>query len=338
MQRRRFHLGLLAALVAGSLTIFWSRTPALAHPLTPSLLELDIHEDSSVSVHWKMPLRTIPGLRLLPQLPPHCRGSGRPIVTEGVDHFQSSMTVECGEMGLVGSEIRIAGLEQAPTEVLVRVTLPNGSTISHVLRGDAPSFTIPEAQSSFDVARNYARMGAEHIASGLDHLLFVFGLCLLVGGFRALAGTVTAFTLGHSITLTIAALDLVRLPSGPVEVAIAASVVALAVELARKPTRPTLLRRRPWLAAAGFGLLHGLGFAGALREVGLPQSDIPLALASFNVGIEVGQLAFVVVVVALQRIARPLLSKLPEWLQLAPVYGMGSLAAMWMFQRLAALL
>ncbi len=312
--------------------------PAPAHPLAPSLLEVRVGEDASLDVLWKMPSRGIPGLRLLPQFPSFCRASGRPQVIEGPDYLISKLVLECGESGIVGAEISVAGLESAPTEVLLRVVLADGKVITRVLRRGDASFTIPSEQGPLFVARDYAALGMDRIAGGLDHLLFVFGLCLLVGGFRALAGTVTAFTLGHSITLSVAALDLVRVPSAPVEVAIAASVVALAVELARRPVGPTLLRSRPWLAAAGFGLLHGLGFAGALREVGLPQADIPLALASFNVGIEAGQLVFVVVVVALRAVALRVFSDAPEALRLAPVYGMGSLAAMWMFERAAALL
>ncbi|MFT4571114.1 MAG: hydrogenase/urease accessory protein HupE [Hyphomicrobiaceae bacterium] len=308
--------------------------PVQAHPLSPSLLEIKVGKDDSLDVLWKMPLRGIPGLRLLPQFPPHCRSNARPELTEGRDHLTSRLMLECGEGSFIGSTISVAGLESAPTEVLLRIILADGSMITKVLRGDAPSFKIPSEQGPLAVARDYAAMGFEHIAGGMDHLLFVFGLCLLVSGFRSLAGTVTAFTLGHSITLSIAALDIVRLPSAPVEVAIAASVLALAVELARNPTSPTLLRRRPWLAAAGFGLLHGLGFAGALREVGLPQVEIPLALASFNVGIEVGQLGFVVLVVAVRAVAVRVFADLPDQFRLVPIYGMGSLAAMWMFERI----
>jgi hypothetical protein len=148
---------------------------------------------------------------------------------------------------------------------------------------------------------------------------------------------VTAFTVGHSITLTLAALGVVDLPSRAIEVGIAASVLALAVELARRPAVPTLMRRWPWVMAAAFGLLHGLGFAAALRDAGLPAGAIPLALFAFNLGIEIGQLAFVLVVLALRHAAGRLLGEMPAWARRAPLYVMGSLAASWWLERTIAL-
>jgi len=168
-------------------------------------------------------------------------------------------------------------------------------------------------------------------------VIFVFGLVLLAGTARRLLVTVSAFTLGHSITLTLAALGIVDFPSRVIEVAIAASILALAVELARRPAAPTLVRRRPWTMAAAFGLLHGLGFAAALREAGLPAGEIPLALLSFNVGIEIGQVLFVLGVLALGRAAGRLPARLPAWARRAPVYGMGSLAGYWFLERAIAL-
>src|SRR5262249_27209369 len=150
--------------------------------------------------------------------------------------------------------------------------------------------------------------------------------------------TVSAFALGHSITLTLAVLGFVDLPSGPIEVAIAASILILAVELARPRGADTRIRRRPWLMAAGFGLLHGLGFAAALREARLPAGEIPSALPSFNLGMEAGQLAFVLAVLALRAAAAPLVVRLPEWVDRIPVYAMGSLAGYWWLDRLLALM
>jgi len=197
--------------------------------------------------------------------------------------------------------------------------------------------TVPARPSRLAVLRDYVRLGVEHILTGPDHLLFVFGLLLLVGTPRLLIATATAFTLGHSLTLTAAVLDIVRVPSGPAELMIALTVFVLACELARDAVRPTLMRQFPWAMAGVFGLLHGLGFAGALREVGLPDGDIPLALFSFNVGVEVGQIAFIVVVLALRAGLRRLPARWPRWAEWVPVYGMGTLAAFWCFQRAAAL-
>ena len=195
---------------------------------------------------------------------------------------------------------------------------------------------VPEKASRFQVFVDYLTIGFEHILSGADHLLFVFGLFLLCGAVGPLVKTITSFTVGHSITLSLAALGYTNLPSGPIEVLIAASVLALAVELARHTDRPTLMRRYPWPMALLFGLLHGMGFAGALREVGLPQGEIPMALFSFNVGIELGQLVFVLGLAlgaaVLRRIALPL--PMP---QRVAVYVMGSLAAFWTIERTVAI-
>jgi hypothetical protein len=168
--------------------------------------------------------------------------------------------------------------------------------------------------------------------------LFVFGLVMLVRQMGMLVKTVTAFTLGHSVTLTLAVLGFVAYPTGLIESSIALSVFLLAVELSRDETaNPTFIRRFPWLMAGSFGLLHGLGFAGALEEAGLPAGEIPLALLAFNLGIELGQLAFVAVVVAARAAARSLVERLPQWTRLAPLYVMGSLAAFWFFERTRAL-
>jgi hypothetical protein len=153
-----------------------------------------------------------------------------------------------------------------------------------------------------------------------------------------LVKTITAFTVGHSITLSLAVLGVARVPAAAIEVVIAASVLVLAVELTRDPALPTLMRRFPWGMSLAFGLLHGLGFANALREVGLPSGDIPAALFSFNVGIEVGQLLFVLVVLAVQRVLMRIPVPRPAWARWVPIYAMGSLAAFWCFERTSALL
>jgi hydrogenase/urease accessory protein HupE len=197
-----------------------------------------------------------------------------------------------------------------------------------VLRAREPALTIPDREAHLGLASRYVALGVEHILSGYDHLLFVFGLLLLAVDLRALIATITAFTLGHSVTLTLAALDVARVPAAPVEVLIAFSIFVLAVELARiDPTRDaTFARRRPWLMALVFGFLHGLGFAGTLRAAGLPAGAVPTALFGFNVGIELGQLAFVLTVLAIS-----------AWTHALPAYAIGSLAACWMIERARAL-
>jgi hydrogenase/urease accessory protein HupE len=240
--------------------------------------------------------------------------------------------------GPVGRRFGVEGLGRSRTEALVRVALADGRRFQTVLRGGDAPFLVPERQPPLEVLGAYLGLGFRHILQGLDHLLFVLGLVLLVSGLRLLVWTVTAFTLGHSVTLSLAALGFVGLPQGPVEVAIAFSILVVAVELAgRDPDRPTWLARFPWLVAGLFGLLHGLGFAGALREVGLPQEEIPLALFAFNGGIELGQLAFVLAVLTVMALARSWLAAAPAWLARAPAYGIGSLAAYWCIERSAGL-
>lgn len=311
---------------------------ALAHPLAPALLDVEEVSGGQVEVRWKTSALKVPGTNVEPVLPEHCKVIGRSTATEQADSIVVRWTMDCSPLGLVGYRIGFSDLGSSKTDALVRVKLADGRLARGVVRAAEPFLLVPERESSLAVFRGYAELGVEHILTGLDHLLFVFGLLLLVVGVKPLLQTVTAFTVGHSITLSLAALGFVNLPSRPIEVLIALSVFLLAVELSRSAADPpTMLRRFPWLMAGVFGLLHGLGFASALAEVGLPQTDIPLALFSFNVGIEIGQLTFVFVILIMKRLLRSLLLRLPRWLELAPLYAMGSLAAYWCFQRAAAM-
>jgi hypothetical protein len=179
---------------------------------------------------------------------------------------------------------------------------------------------------------DYSLLGMEHIWGGIDHLLFVFGLLLLVGGGSRLLWTITAFTVGHSITLSLVTLGFFDYPVALVEFAIALSIFVLAVELTRI-SKHDLLWRNPWWLAGGFGLLHGMGFAGALAETGLPQDNLPLALLFFNVGIEIGQIAFILVVLAVWWVIRRPLTPWKDRLLPVPVYILGALSAMWCIER-----
>ncbi len=311
-----------------------------AHALSPALLVL--HEDAAggVAVTWKIPTLRLIGAELRPILPAECPVTQREEISEGDDSVTTRWRIDCGAQGLLGRTVGVDGLAAAKTDALVRLELADGRAIDTVLRAREPELVIPAHEGGVGLASRYVTLGVEHILTGYDHLLFVFGLLLLASGARALVATITAFTLGHSITLTLAVLDVARVPSGPVEVLIAFSIFVLAVELARgdRTGAPTLMQRRPWLMTLVFGLLHGLGFAGTLRAAGLPPDAIPLALFGFNVGIELGQLAFVLAVLALTALARPALRRLPTWSYALPVYAMGSLAACWTIERLVPLL
>lgn len=328
----------LTILVVG-LAAFSIPRSAMAHPLAPALLELEETTGGRVEVLWKRSSLSVPGSRIEPIVPPDCPLLSSPRAEEQGVAVVQRWEIDCGEQGLVGRTVRIDGLGGAKIDTLVRIQLADGRKIQRVLRRAEPEMIVPARASKWSVFADYMKIGFEHILTGADHLLFVFGLFLLCAGMGPLVKTITAFTVGHSITLSLAALGYANLPSGPIEVLIAASVLGLAVELSREATETTWMRRYPWPMAAGFGLLHGMGFAGALREVGLPQGEIPLALFSFNVGIEIGQLVFVVALLALAQIVRrmplPAGRALP---QRAAVYVMGSLAAFWMFQRSVAIL
>ncbi len=324
--------------LAAGVAIALAATSANAHPLSPTLLDLRQRADSTTfDVVWKTSVLRVPGSDLQPRLPEHCTVVDPMTAHEEADTLLRKWSVDCGERGILGAGVGFSGLGPAKIDGLVRVELANGRLVRGVVRSTEPTLTVPVEQEAGSVFLDYLRLGFDHIIGGLDHLLFVFGLLLLVDSTRLLIKTITAFTVGHSVTLSLAALGLVRYPTRPIELIIALSVFLVAVELTREQgTKPTLMRRWPWIVAMGFGLLHGLGFAGALAEVGLPHQDIPLALFSFNVGIELGQLAFVFVILALQRVLHSTVGTIPRWAEMVPLYAMGSLAAFWCFERLAA--
>ena len=307
----------------------------LGHGLDPASLALRETRAGVFEVRWRASAFRLPGANVQPVLPARCRRIDRGDAVEEIDRVTLRWTVDCGPGGLEGEVVRIDDLGMAKINALLSIERLDGAKLQAVLGPRAPSFAVPARPSRWGVVGGYASLGVEHILTGPDHLLFVFGLLLLVSASRLLVQTITAFTLGHSLTLSAAALHLASVPSRPVEVLIAASVLTLAVELARDVERPTLLRRFPWAMAVAFGLLHGFGFAGALAEAGLPPDDIPLALVSFNGGIEVGQLVFVGAVLAVGAVAARWLPAIATRSTRLAVYGMGMLSAFWCFERIA---
>ena len=323
--------GLLTILVIGSVS------GASAHPLAPSLLEIRELPDRPTEVIWKTPLRRPTGVEIRPVLPARCRRLAPPVMSSAEGAAAARWMVDCGTTSLAGDVVAVRGLRESRTAALVRVILADGRRIRVLLRADRPSLRIPERESPLAVARSHLGLGVEHLLRGLDHVLFVVGLVLLVRSRRSLLLTVTAFTLGHSLTLALAVLGIVHVPTAPVEVAIAVSILLLAAELSRRGEAPDSWFARPAALALPFGLLHGLGFAGALAEIGLPEAEIPLALFSFNVGIEVGQLFVVALALGIGAALRPLAPRLPLWSGRVPAYAIGSLAGFWVFERAAAL-
>ncbi len=312
---------------------------AYAHPLTPALLELHERADGRVEVSWKTGTLLAPGTTLRPVLPPACRALGDPVSRPSQTDASviATWAVRCPN-GLVSRRVGVAGLDPASSQALLRITLDDGRIIQSVLTPGQPAVTIPARPRLFDLARRYGSLGVRQILTAPDHLLFILGLLLLVTAMRPLAWTITGFSVGHSLTLAPAVLGIATAPPGPTELAIALSVLVLALELSRPARSPTLIRRFPWAIACAFGLFHGLGFAAALGEAGLPAGEVPLALGAFNIGIEVGELAFIALALAVWVGLRHAPITFPRWITRVPVYAMGSIAVFWSLQRAAAML
>jgi hydrogenase/urease accessory protein HupE len=326
LARALFGIGLLLGVAA-----------AVAHEVRPAYLEMVQHDDDTWDVLFKVPaagedLRF--GLYL--QLPADVERIGQPSGEfTGRAHVERLKIRRPG--GLDGAEITVDGLVATLTDVLVRIERADGTSQVLRLEPDSPSFVVEAVPGSLNIATTYIGLGIEHILLGVDHLLFVLALLILVENWRRLVWTITAFTLAHSITLAAATLGWVAVPPPPVEAVIALSIVFVAGEIVHSQQgRTGLSERMPWLVAFTFGLLHGFGFAGALREIGLPQQQIPLALFTFNVGVELGQLFFIAAVVLVASLPRLLGLTVPRWWALAAAYGIGSVAMFWVIERVAA--
>ncbi len=307
-----------------------------AHEIRPAFLQIDEIAPQRYELLWKVPTRGGMVQDIRPVFGPGVSLSAIPgeTVFGGFVIFRYRLAAETG---LPGTELRIDNLDRTTIDTLVNVTLLDGTHHSFLLQPRQNAVTIPEAPSGWVVAWTYTRLGVQHILEGSDHLAFVAALMLIVHGWSMLVKTVTAFTVAHSITLALAAFGYVSLPSPPVETMIAFSILLVAAEAIhmRRGGR-SLATRRPWIVAFAFGLLHGFGFAGALVEIGLPQGDIPLALLFFNVGVELGQLAFIAVLLGLGALLRRLVP-VPQAAPFATAYAVGSVAGFWVLERLGAM-
>jgi hypothetical protein len=321
-------VALLAALLAPA---------ASAHEVRPGYLELVEAGHGSVAVTWKLPVLDGRVLALEPRLPANCTVVGEPeLFVDPTVRIERSR-YDCAPGGLAAGTVAVEGLAYTLVDVLVRIERPEASPRTAMLRPESPSLTLGEAPAAGG-AGAYLSLGVEHILLGLDHLAFVLALLVLVSGRWMLLKTVTAFTAAHSITLALATFGILVLPPAPVELLIAASILLLAVEIAeRERGRPGPVASRPWQVAFGFGLVHGLGFAGALSELGLPEEAVLPALLLFNVGVELGQLAFVAAVLGAVALLRhqarlaTIAPRLAAWLVGVP-------SAYWCIDRLAVML
>ena len=315
--------------------------PAAADEFRPAYLQLRQVDATTYEVLWKLPaLDESTTLKLRPQFPP-----GTQAITPLRSSYAAGTAVQRWRVhadgGLAGKAIEFPNLAASRIDVLVRVERSDGTAQVGRVLPLAPRFVVTASPGGFEVARTYTVLGIEHILTGFDHLLFVLALLILVQGTRRLIATITAFTVAHSLTLFAATLGWLNVPGPPVEAVIALSIVFVAGEIVHaREGRPGLTQRRPWIVAFSFGLLHGLGFAGALAEVGLPPLSIPMALLFFNVGVEIGQLIFIAgvlgAIAVAHRIARRLKIDAPAWWWRLPPYAIGGIASFWVVQYVAA--
>ncbi len=316
-------------------------TPVLADEFKPAYLELKQTGAETFDVLWKVPaLDESTTLAIKPAFPP-----GAVDTSPRMASFAAGASVQRWSMrmpgGMVGKAIEFPGVARTRVDVLVRLVRSDGTAQLARILPNEPHFIVSASPGQFEVMRTYTVLGIEHILTGVDHLLFVLALVLLVKDRRRLLITITAFTVAHSITLALASLGVLKVPGPPVEASIALSIVFVASEIIHaRQGRPGLTQRYPWVVAFTFGLLHGLGFASALAEVGLPPLAIPTALLFFNVGVEIGQLLFIAAVLTVMWAARRLvrqvrLPEMPGLWRVAP-YAIGGVASFWLFERISA--
>ena len=302
-----------------------------AHEIRPAYLEITQTSDSTYNVFWKVPAVNNQIPKITPQLPFELtETSNQNLVDSYIRQYTGIWNTS-----LSGETISIDKLDLTLIDALVQINLKEDISYSFLLQPDQTSYIVPKEPSRWQVVKLYTELGIEHILIGIDHLLFVLGLLLLVNGFRLLIQTITAFTIAHSITLALSALDLVHVPQAPVEAVIALSIVFLAREyLMVLRGHDSLTARYPWLVAFTFGLLHGFGFAGVLQEIGLPQQDVPLALLTFNIGVEIGQLIFISIILIFFKIYKSLNVTTPKWLINVVPYLLGAISSFWLIERI----
>ena len=333
MLRKALYKSFVVLLVFSAATVH-----VAAHEVRPALLQIKQTGTNEYDLVWKIPRKD----DMLPVI--------SPVFPSWFTITQKDTGVEAGSGALFtmkataskdihGMTISISGIQESLIDVLVYIELSNGEKYSLLLQPSKASATIPNASSFASTISTFFKLGVEHILLGIDHLLFVLALLLLAKGTRKLIGTVTAFTLAHSITLSLSALGFVGLPGPPVEAVIALSILFLAVELVHHyQGKKVTSASYPWIVAFVFGLLHGFGFASALADIGLPQKGVPLALAFFNIGVEAGQLLFIGVVFLLMAGIKKVKITKPSWQPYLAPYAIGSVAAFWVIERFWAMM
>lgn len=316
-----------------SLVLLFSST--FADEIRPAFLELTQLSETSYKVLWKKPTQGEgkKAFNLEPLFPPYAKILGLKKISKVQNTIRENYSIK-SDKPFLNQDIRILGLENTSSDVLVRVHYLDGETEFIRVLPENPTFQLSHESDFLNMASTYFVLGVQHILEGFDHLLFVLALLLLVGNVRVLIFTITAFTLAHTITLMLASLDIIHLSSKAVEATIALSIVFVAAEVVyAMKGKEHLSKKYPWVIAFGFGLIHGLGFAGALKEIGLPQTDIIPAMIFFNVGVEIGQLLFIGVVLLISVCFKKCVTKQVYNYKLMTAYAIGIIAMFWLLER-----
>src|SRR4029079_12195040 len=314
-----------------------------ADEFKPAYLQLTQLDQDTYDVLWKIPaIDEATTLKVKPVFP-----VGTEALTTARSTFSRGVTVQRWRIrvphGLDGQAVVFSQLSETRIDVLARLVRVTGSVKLDRILPVSPRFVAKPSPGSLEVVETYTVLGIDHILTGFDHLLYVLGMLILAGGWRRIVVTRSAFTATHSLTLTAAALGWIHVPQPPVEACIALSILFVEREIVQAHRgRAGITARWPWVVSFTFGLMHGFGFAGALAEIGLPQSSIPMALLFFNVGVELGQLLFVGAVLAVialgWRTAQWLRVSQPPWLWRVAPYAIGGLASFWLVERVTAFL
>lgn len=316
-----------------TLLVMLAGLPAKADELRPGYLEFTQQDAQHWKLIWKAPVLGGLATRTRPAFPVFCTQSPPQARVEGLVLVAESQ-LTCSK-DLAGSQVGLSGMDAAFTDALLRVAPLNRPVQAARLTQDQAMVAVKTVPDGWEVARSYFVLGIIHILEGYDHLLFVIALVLLIGRAGAVIKAATAFTVAHSITLAGSTLGFVGLAQAPVEALIALSIVFLAVEIVKRdPDNPNLAERAPWIVAFLFGLIHGFGFAGALREIGLPESDVPTALLTFNLGVEAGQLLIVAATLAFLALLRRYSPAMLRPATVTVTYAIGITASFWFIERL----
>ncbi len=323
-----------AALVA--LALFGIAVRASAHPLAPSVLSFEQGPDGVVTMRWRAPIKRPTGQSLRPRVPTACSelGPAEIALNEDETAVTETLRLRCDPPDMVGAVIEVDGFEDSAVNVVVRIARIEGDVHHAILDAGTPRLTVAALEEPSHSFFEYLMLGVQHLLTGWDHLTFVLGLLVLFGWRRRLVAAVTAFTIGHSLTLALSILGIVEVPQALVEMLIAFTIVVLALEIQTGRRGPVW--RHPWTLPGALGLLHGLGFASVLFDAGLPSGEIPLALLGFNLGLEVGQLGVIAVAGAGYAALRSAVPSGWRASRAVPAYAIGSLAAFWVIERAVA--